>query len=338
MSSPKRRLSQNISTSATKLRLDSINKILKINSVKARKQKNNAIARQVSRVALSELLKNTSAIVSHDLPDFKTFLSNKENVNIFREFLKSQYCQENIDFYLACEKYRQLDPERVGKEMVKFMATQIYNDFLSEDARQPVNINYNCVKVIKASMKDPKPDLLCDAQSEIFNLMKADCYPRFCKTWPLDKDMAKKILTEKPVEATQMSNKTNSTLTSFSSDLTTPLNSTKCSSITSKRSKRRLVLESNKECPSECPYYRVRLPCQTHSRVGKSKERERRMPLEASDLIDQIDLRRIHHVPNVQDCLPSPLPPPLPPKPDDIVTNDIINKKYCPYVGKVFHV
>lgn len=351
--SSKRRLSQNISASATKLRLDSLNKILKLDSSKTKKQRKDELNKQVSRIALTELLRNTPTTICNTLPDFKTFLSNKDNVNIFREFLKSQYCHENIDFYLACERYNKLNPETVGKEMIKFMANQIYNDYLSKDARQPINIDYKCIQYIREHLKDPKPDLLHDAQIEVFNLMKADCYPRFCKTWQMDRDTAQKILSEKPVESTPMSNKTITSISTSSSRVLGPTNlitpSSSCShtpasrSISSRDHRRKsIMINSNKRCPEECPYNTVGLPCQTHDvKVQEPQEPPRTRVKKRSfrssfnvDLDNGLDLRRIHKVPDASDNFP----PPLPPKPSDVYTRDVMNKKYQPFVGKVFHV
>lgn len=127
--SSSRRLSQKFSTLANKLLLDSINKILKIDHNK--KQKRNDIERNLSRVALAELIKDNSLLTKNNLPDFKTLLLNEDSISLFRNFLQQRHCEENINFYLACEKYRSLDPDRVGIEMIKLMANQIYNDFLS---------------------------------------------------------------------------------------------------------------------------------------------------------------------------------------------------------------
>lgn len=337
----KRRLSQNLS--ATKLRFDSaLNKILKVDSHKSRKHKQReTIAKQVSRVALSELLKNTPTKAYQNLPDFKTFLANKENIRIFREFLKTQYCQENIDFYLACEKYRSLDPEKVGNDLVKFMATQIFNDYLGENARQPVNINHDCLQTIIEQMREPHPNLLSDAQMEIFNLMRTDCYPRFCKTWLLDRETATKILCERHMESTTL-NRINTATTGRSgnnidtSGLTTSsigVDSTPSSSTRSlqlRGTMRELAPQSNLECTPSCPYYRVGLPCQQH--IFKEKPQRG-----ASDLIDQIKLSRIHHVPNCRPPKRSPPPPPLPSKPYEIVSS-VSNKKSRPYVGEAFDV
>lgn len=322
------------------------------------------MTKQLSRVALAELLKNTPTTITSPqhtkkpkLPDFKFFLANKDNVIVFRDFLKTQYCQENIDFYLACEKFRLLDPDRVGKDLIRFMATQIYNDHLAETAKQPVNIDHNCLQNIVAQMRDPRTDMFCDAQAEIFNLMRNDCYPRFCKTWRLDREMARKILLEDPhaaatiVNSTLQSRSNNTTMTSYSANNTTITNpdltiSSQCTSCNQKSHpprglKRKLLLESTNNSiekttsgyfPSKCPYHMKRLHCQQL----KIDEQKYGKQTDSPDLIDKIDLRRIHHVPNV--CKRSPPPPPLPPKPAKFGIAPVFDRQSCPYVGKVFHV
>lgn len=192
--SSKRR--QSLLVTANDLRLQTISKVLKTDSSQKGKRKGDALGKQLSKVALSELI---AASHIKAPPDFKLFLSNPTNVEEFRQFLKTQYCQENIDFYLACEKYRKLKigTDRVSKELVTFMATQIYNDFLSENAKQPINVDSDCLTRIKHLKRNgPTPDMFDEAQLEIFNLMRSDCFPRFCKTWRVDRNTASRILSE----------------------------------------------------------------------------------------------------------------------------------------------
>lgn len=354
----KRKLSHNITSSANKLKLDSINKIFKIDSGRKRKQKKDAISKQISRVVLSELIKNSPQLSTHiEPPDFKTFLEHNDNIEVFNEFLKASYCQENLEFYLACERYRKLDPDRVGKQMIKFMATQIFNDFLSQDARQPVNVDSSCIERIRNNMKDPQPDLLRDAQKEIFNLMKTDCYPRFYKTWKLDKELAENILSRHRQQQQHDSQHSNQQITPDSLDQSQSrmtIRSQKsqrvhfnesdlslASTYKSERS-RSIDISSKNECPSECPYYRVgRLPCQRHVEQPMMTSRFTKPDIRPNEslLDDVIDLKKIHHVPNIGIRKnTTPPPPPLPPKPDDIDYKHVGSRPYLPYVGKVFDV
>ncbi len=52
----------------------------------------------------------------------------------FRDFLKSEFCEENLDFWLACEEFRMFDsPEELTRE-----AAIIYEEFISTDSPKQV--------------------------------------------------------------------------------------------------------------------------------------------------------------------------------------------------------
>lgn len=361
-----------MTASANKLRLDTISKILKIDSSQKAKRKSETLGKQVSKVALSDLI-----AASHSkIPDFKLFLSDAENVQEFRQFLETQYCQENIDFYLACERYRKLKfgTDKVSKELVTFMATQIYNDFLDENAKQPINIDHDCLQRIKRLRRNPTVDLFNEAQLEIFNLMRSDCYPRFCKTWRVDRKTAKRILGEKLLNSSAQSSGIQASQqasyihfdTTSTFDPTSSLISCSSSTRSSQRGcKRKLNLfqDDSESCSSECAYSKIGLPCRhqrtRHDNSSSTKE------CGVSDLIDQVDLGRLHKLP--RSCIRRTPPPPplvctpqptpmLPPKfedkprapsPERIVepkqrsklpTPPIVRDRNCAYVGKVFHV
>lgn len=343
--SSKKRSNQSATSSAIKLRLDPINKILKIDSSKKRKDK---LPKLISKVALAQLLKDASQSHCHELPDFKMFLSETENVELFREFLKTQYCHENIDFYLACEKYSKLKHSSAGDMLVKFNARQIFNDFLGENAKQPVNVNADCIKTIQRGLNQPTPDLFRDAQQEIFNLMRSDCYPRFCKTWKIDESTARKIIqtTHKQPQhscdtvdsSTLDMTNLNSTAMSSQSSCTYHSRSSASAKVAVKRKLQNLSNVSN-PCPGNCPYLRLGLPCQTHnsSITNMSTSSQER----SKDLIDQIKLSQIHHIPRRRPDR-TPPPPPLPPKPQalvqDLAAPSLEREKSRSYIGKVFHV
>lgn len=362
---------QSVSSASSKLRLNSVNKIFKLENTNCHKRKEKKLLKEASKIALVELLKTLRSEETEDilevvsknhLPDFKDFLSNQENVKEFRNFLKAQYSEENINFYLACEKFRHLNPEKVGKDLIKFMATQIFNDHLSETARHRVNINYDCLQNIVHQIKNPNPGLLLDAQKEIFDLMRTDCYPRFCKTWLLDRELAKKILSDSNknslltpctrrssynstlistnerniTRSSQKSSgsKTGDSLSYRKRTLETSSTTNSSSIVRTRGIKRRHISSSVSKCPPECPYNLIGLPCQQHNVDGENSFEQSGK----SDLIDRIDLTRIHHVPSICSRRRTPPPPPLPPKPDNIELGATINKKRCIYVGRAFEV
>lgn len=62
-------------------------------------------------------------------------LSIKGGQRVFREFLKSEFCEENLDFWLACQEFKSC--ENPGELTQK--ATKIYEEFIRADAPKQVN-------------------------------------------------------------------------------------------------------------------------------------------------------------------------------------------------------
>lgn len=53
---------------------------------------------------------------------------------LFRDFLKSEFCEENLDFWLACQEFRSVD----SPEELRQRATSIYEDFVRANAKKQV--------------------------------------------------------------------------------------------------------------------------------------------------------------------------------------------------------
>uniref|UniRef100_A0A3Q3X0S0 Regulator of G-protein signaling 1 n=1 Tax=Mola mola TaxID=94237 RepID=A0A3Q3X0S0_MOLML len=78
---------------------------------------------------------------------------------VFEEFLRSEYSEENLLFWLACENYKTI-------------------------ARETERINIDCVtrEEISETLSQPGPNCFDRAQKLIYGLMENDCYPRFLKS------------------------------------------------------------------------------------------------------------------------------------------------------------
>lgn len=68
---------------------------------------------------------------------------------VFREFLKSEFSEENIEFWLACEDYKKTKSDHLhGK------AERIYEEFVQTDAIKQVCTRLTCIALqYKASGK-----------------------------------------------------------------------------------------------------------------------------------------------------------------------------------------
>uniref|UniRef100_A0A3B4ARJ3 RGS domain-containing protein n=1 Tax=Periophthalmus magnuspinnatus TaxID=409849 RepID=A0A3B4ARJ3_9GOBI len=97
---------------------------------------------------------------------------------VFRHFLRSEFSEENLDFWLAVEKFKRTCPQKMV-----FKATRIYNEFISCNATRQVNIDSAVRELTNQSLSlRISPSVFRLAQEQIYNLMLTDSYPRFLKS------------------------------------------------------------------------------------------------------------------------------------------------------------
>nr|XP_019957111.1 PREDICTED: regulator of G-protein signaling 2-like [Paralichthys olivaceus] len=80
----------------------------------------------------------------------KTLLSQKCGRTAFRDFLKAEFCEENLDFWLACQEFKTCDsPDELTRR-----AARIYEEFIRDESPRQVNIK-SCVQryVLKPKYK-----------------------------------------------------------------------------------------------------------------------------------------------------------------------------------------
>ncbi|XP_037553740.1 regulator of G-protein signaling 8-like [Nematolebias whitei] len=93
----------------------------------------------------------------------------------FTAFLISEFSEENIAFYFACEDYKKTrSPAKLPAK-----AQQIYYEFIGSEAPREINIDHETCDITKANMQDPSSTCFDLAQHKIYMLMAKDCYPRF---------------------------------------------------------------------------------------------------------------------------------------------------------------
>ncbi|XP_008431464.1 regulator of G-protein signaling 21 [Poecilia reticulata] len=96
----------------------------------------------------------------------------------FREFLKSEYSEENILFWLACEDYKKI---KTVPEMIS-SANRIYSEFVHSEAPRQINIDCTSRENITKNISQPTLTSFDTAQKLVYSLMARDCYPRFLKS------------------------------------------------------------------------------------------------------------------------------------------------------------
>uniref|UniRef100_A0A8C8S0T6 Regulator of G-protein signaling 1 n=1 Tax=Pelusios castaneus TaxID=367368 RepID=A0A8C8S0T6_9SAUR len=104
-------------------------------------------------------------------------LANQSGQGAFREFLKSEFSEENIEFWLACEDYKKTKSDHLqGK------AEKIYEEFVQIDATKQINIDHHTREMTAKKAQDPTSTSFDEAQKTVYVLMERDSYPRFLKS------------------------------------------------------------------------------------------------------------------------------------------------------------
>lgn len=109
---------------------------------------------------------------------FEKLLSSKYGLYAFTAFLMSEFSEENIAFYFACEEYKHIKcPAKLATK-----AKKIYDEFIGSEAPREINIDHETRDITKANMLVPTYSCFDMAQHKIYMLMAKDCYPRFLRS------------------------------------------------------------------------------------------------------------------------------------------------------------
>uniref|UniRef100_A0A914IAG7 RGS domain-containing protein n=1 Tax=Globodera rostochiensis TaxID=31243 RepID=A0A914IAG7_GLORO len=112
--------------------------------------------------------------------NFDRLMKNKNGQKYFAEFLKSEYSDENILFWQACEELKR---ER-NTEKIEEKARIIYEDFISILSPKEVSLDSRVREIINQNMVHPSAHTFDEAQNQIYTLMQRDSYPRFISSTP----------------------------------------------------------------------------------------------------------------------------------------------------------
>ncbi|VFV45000.1 regulator of g-protein signaling [Lynx pardinus] len=104
-------------------------------------------------------------------------LANQIGQDVFGSFLKSEFSEENIEFWLACEDYKKTE-----SDLLHCKAEKIYKAFVHSDAAKQINIDFRTRESTAKKIKAPTRTCFDEAQKIIYTLMEKDSYPRFLKS------------------------------------------------------------------------------------------------------------------------------------------------------------
>ncbi|OQV25762.1 putative Regulator of G-protein signaling 3 [Hypsibius exemplaris] len=110
---------------------------------------------------------------------FDTLLSSTYGTTLFRTFLQLEYNEENLAFYLACEKFKRLDPH--GHRKITAKAQKIYDEFVRVEAPREVNLDSITRATTVTNLANPNRHCFDHAQRRVRHVLEKDVYPRFLK-------------------------------------------------------------------------------------------------------------------------------------------------------------
>ncbi|NXQ64729.1 RGS18 protein, partial [Anthoscopus minutus] len=111
---------------------------------------------------------------------FDKLLSEKAGLDAFTKFLKTEFSEENIEFWIACEDYKK---SKSARELLP-KAKTIFETFIQKDAPKEVNLDFHTREATRRSVGQPVRSTFEAAQSTVYRLMEQDSYPRFLSSAP----------------------------------------------------------------------------------------------------------------------------------------------------------
>ncbi|XP_034035331.1 regulator of G-protein signaling 2-like [Thalassophryne amazonica] len=102
-------------------------------------------------------------------------LAHKYGKAAFYIFLKSEFCEENIEFWTACEDFRVI----TSQKRLTTKANTIYEEFIKSEAPKEINLDFHTKNAVLESLQEPSATSFLAAQRKVYSLMENNSYPRF---------------------------------------------------------------------------------------------------------------------------------------------------------------
>ncbi|XP_068446153.1 regulator of G-protein signaling 4 [Clinocottus analis] len=116
----------------------------------------------------------TPAEVKQWKKSFNYVMSSQTGRSVFTNFLRSEFSEENMEFWVACEDYKKSEPSKLASR-----AQQLYQQHVKADAPSEVNLDAVTREETMRNLENACPTCFNDAQKMIYTLMERDSYRRF---------------------------------------------------------------------------------------------------------------------------------------------------------------
>ncbi|XP_075435588.1 regulator of G-protein signaling 3 isoform X7 [Ascaphus truei] len=108
---------------------------------------------------------------------FEKLLIHKYGLAAFRAFLRTEFSEENLEFWLACEDYKKI---KSHSKMVS-KAKKIFSEYIAIQSCKEVNLDSYTREHTKGNLQNINCNCFDLAQKRIYGLMERDSYPRFLR-------------------------------------------------------------------------------------------------------------------------------------------------------------
>ncbi|XP_059401201.1 regulator of G-protein signaling 3-like isoform X1 [Carassius carassius] len=105
-------------------------------------------------------------------------LIHKYGLAAFRAFLRTEFSEENLDFWLACEDYKKIK----SQSKMASKAKKIFAEFIAIQSCKEVNLDSSTREHTKENLQNISRSCFDLAQRRIYGLMEKDSYPRFLRS------------------------------------------------------------------------------------------------------------------------------------------------------------
>ncbi|XP_078281920.1 regulator of G-protein signaling 3-like isoform X3 [Rhinoraja longicauda] len=105
-------------------------------------------------------------------------LVHKYGLAAFRAFLRTEFSEENLEFWLACEDYKKAKSQ--SKMISK--SKKIFGEYIAIQSCKEVNLDSYTREHTKENLQKVSRSCFDLAQKRIYGLMEKDSYPRFLRS------------------------------------------------------------------------------------------------------------------------------------------------------------
>ncbi|XP_007421058.2 regulator of G-protein signaling 13 [Python bivittatus] len=121
----------------------------------------------ISKISLEEVLLWSQS--------FEKLMATKYGPIVYKSYLKTEYSDENMEFWLACERYKKILSQR--KRISE--AQKLFKEYIQPQAPKEINIDSPVREGITMKIQEPTQSCFDEAQKIVYLHMERDSYPRF---------------------------------------------------------------------------------------------------------------------------------------------------------------